>query len=43
MRYQDGFTALHFAALNGHAEVMRLLLDGGTDVNSTESVVNDMV
>jgi ankyrin repeat protein len=30
----DGFTALHLAAFFGHAEAVRLLLDGGADPNA---------
>ena len=30
---QGGFTALHFAAREGHMETARLLLDAGSDVN----------
>jgi ankyrin repeat protein len=30
----DGFTALHLAAFFGHAETVRLLLDGGADPNA---------
>ena len=42
IRYQDGFTALHYAAMNGHIEVARLLLDGRADVNSKDEV-SDMM
>ena len=41
-RYQDGFTALHHAADDGHTEVARLLLDRGADVNS-KNKVSDMI
>ena len=40
--YQDGRTALHIAAIKGHIEVMRLLLDKGADVKIRHNV-SDMI
>ena len=34
MRYQTGVTALYHATVNGHTEVIELLLDRGADVIS---------
>ena len=36
--YQMGRTALHYAAMYGHIDVMRLLLDKGADVHSRDKV-----
>ena len=36
--YQGGRTALHWAAMYGYIEVMRLLLDKGADVNIKDKV-----
>ena len=40
--YQYGFTALDWAAVYGHIDVARLLLDKGADVNSRDNV-SDMI
>ena len=37
---QDGWTALIFAAANGHAACTRLLLDAGADKNAKTNVRN---
>ena len=36
--YQDGYTALHNAAMSGNIDVARLLLDRGADVNIKDNV-----
>ena len=36
--YQDGYTALHNAAMSGNIDVARLLLDRGADVNIRDKV-----
>ena len=33
-----GKTALHYAAENGQLEVLRLLIDNGTDVNTAKTI-----
>lgn len=35
VRDKSGYTALHYAARNGHVEVCKLLLKNGADVNAT--------
>ncbi len=35
---QDGQTALHFAAMNGHDKVVELLLAAGAKVNKNDEV-----
>ncbi len=35
---QDGTTALLYAAMNGHADCARLLLDAGADLETTDVV-----
>jgi len=35
---QDGFTLLHVAAVNGHPEVAKLLLDWGADITTKTPV-----
>ena len=37
-RDEFGATALHHATLNGHREVIRLLLERGAEINSGDSV-----
>ena len=34
---ESGATPLHYAALNGHRHIVRLLVQRGADVNSTDS------
>lgn len=34
---ESGATPLHYAALNGHRDIVRLLVQRGADVNSTDS------
>ena len=33
----SGATRMHYAALNGHSQIVRLLVQRGADVNSTGS------
>ena len=35
---QDGWTALHLAALNGHAPCIEVLLRAGADINTQDKV-----
>ena len=42
IRHQDGSRALHWTAMKGHIEVMRLLLERGADVNASNKV-SDMI
>jgi ankyrin repeat protein len=35
---QDGVTGLYMAAQNGHAEALRLLVEGKADVNAAKKV-----
>ena len=42
IRYQDGWTALHYAARHGHAKVTTLLLDREADINPT-NIVSDVI
>ena len=41
--YQDGRTALHWAAINGNIDIARLLIDKGADVNIGDKLVSDMI
>jgi len=34
---ESGATPLHYAALNGHRPIVRLLIERGADINSTDS------
>jgi len=36
-RDESGATPLHYAALNGHRQIVRLLIQRGADINSTDS------
>ena len=36
-RDESGATPLHYAALNGHRPIVRLLIERGADINSTDS------
>ena len=38
MHNQDGQTALHYAAWQGHAAVVALLLERGADITATDNV-----
>ena len=40
MLLQDGSTPLYVACHNGHEAVVKLLLDGGSDVNKAMDVSN---
>ena len=40
MLLQDGTTPLYVACQNGHETVVKLLLDGGSDVNKATDVSN---
>ena len=42
-RYQTGFTALQRAAVGGHTDITKLLIDAGADVNSKDNTVSDMI
>ena len=37
---QDGYTSLHFAAKNGHLEVVKLLIEKGANLQDKDSVSN---
>jgi ankyrin repeat protein len=37
LRDASGATPLHYAAMNGHRQVVRLLIERGADVNSTDN------
>lgn len=36
-RDESGATPLHYAALNGHRQIVQLLIERGADINSTDS------
>lgn len=36
--YQDGLTALHWAAREGRCKVLRLLIKRGADINARDNV-----
>ena len=40
MLFQDGLTPLFVACQNGHEAVVKLLLDGGSDVKKARDVSN---
>ena len=35
---QDGLTAIYYAAKNGHAEIVKLLVEANVDPNMTDKV-----
>ena len=37
LRDESGATPLHYAAMNGHRQIVHLLLERGADINSTDS------
>ena len=39
--FQDGYTALHFAAQKGDVECLKALLDKGSDVRATAKVCDE--
>ena len=41
--HQNGRTALMNAALNGHSEVVTLLLEAGALIEAKENTVSDMI
>ncbi len=36
LRDESGATALHYAAIHGHRQIVRLLIERGADINSTD-------
>ena len=36
--YQDKWSALYIASSNGHKDVVRMLLNGGADINTIDKV-----
>lgn len=40
MRHSLGWTALHTAAINNKAEIIKILLDNGADINAGDNFVN---
>ncbi len=41
--YQRGWTALHYAAFNGHLEIATLLINNGCDIDITSKVSHTYV
>lgn len=37
LRDESGATPLHYAAIHGHRQIVRLLLERGADINATDS------
>lgn len=40
--FQHGFTALHYASLNGHIKAVKMLIDNGAQVTIPSKVKNYM-
>jgi len=37
LKDESGATPLHYAAIHGHRQIVRLLLERGADINATDS------